>query len=1368
MVTIRSSNEIILSLIDYFRLNQPNLDTKPGAVARDLAIDAPANQIALLYDELSKVSTQQSLRLVVGSDLDKLARNFGLSRKTATPSAGIAILTFSSIVGVTNVNKGDVVIANNGVSFAVLTGIAVNPAQTNFYRSIATKYSANFAFVGITDQYAVEVSVQATTSGTIGNIGQYSINRTSIVGVSNVTNVTAFLGGTDQEDDATFRNRILSVFSGSSVGTALGYKNTALATTGVEDAYVVGPGDPLMTRDGSVVTTDNQGNQTIVSDGTGGKVDVVILGTNLVQHSDSYIYQDKSNRNDPTNAANNVVLGQIPGDTNKTITQKRVADIAAGTLPAQPVDAILQVTGSLSGSNFTTMSTDEFGRVSGNYKLIKDTGLYGGSPWGFDTFAWISNQINFSEDLIKGQFNGQDATTFPGVIEIPQIQQNISITNENSTVLPSNRSLIQLLHTPATNVTRVFNATTGERYTVTSQNFNGTGTINTSGVIQISGNTFPAFNDILQVDYNWVITYDQYADYDGRLYTNNPRVVTDSADWSFSNLVREEKINFTRNGSNTLFTGVAKHPISSVITASLYNEIDGIVVTVVSGIYAGRQSIVVTNLIVAPNTVDHVYLKNSTTEVYSTAQNNGTFINSTIVVGIEIEFTSTIILPTDTQAQPGDKATILWNTIDTFNITNSVGSIANNQITIPVSNITTTANNLLLSVTYIANVQNFFAPGITSLPSSRVANDYLLNSAIGFNNTNLDNTMRRDFQPVQKNLSNQLYVELNLSSTNTSLLASQVISVIRLSDNAELWNSGNAGSIAINNTTTNYQLIFTGYNTPSAGDRVLICYFADDTNRFQPFTFSDRIIERDLGSLQSDLINFSVDIHDFVADGYVSFTIFEPHTDIVIASGVDGYIIPNSPPSTALFGSPTVQFGNIFNSSGQLLDITSKKITISSSTFPNNINTYDILSFNSQTDELVIGNYFAEISSRQVSVIRILDGKELWSDAGTIDTVNNKLSFPVTTNASHLDEVIVFYYVPSNLRSTPTRVAVNVNDQVNNSGVLSFIGTTITKATDIVFTATATGLQQTTLGAFSQVLNLGNASTVPLNVKLIKIAKLEKVTTPTITSSEVLTTEVIYDTALSALQDTTFFDSEFVRKPNLGPIDFILPNTINNIGTNEIKIGDRLRITFYYSTFGDTESLTFTRNGTLYTNKQFALIDKFYISSGFTSSQSAKITLANFNQPITGSRYTINYDYTAPKTNERITISYNYNQLISATTFNIETSRPINADVLVREAKELLIDLTMDIVVSNQPNVVPNLVLQNVKSTLISSINATSLGTTLDASNLINKAFSVAGVNAARIETFNLDGSPGQVLSLQAHNDQYFVANNIIINQVSI
>ena len=55
MATIRSINEIILSLIDYFRLSQPDLDVKPGTVARDLMIDGPASQLSLLYDALSEI-----------------------------------------------------------------------------------------------------------------------------------------------------------------------------------------------------------------------------------------------------------------------------------------------------------------------------------------------------------------------------------------------------------------------------------------------------------------------------------------------------------------------------------------------------------------------------------------------------------------------------------------------------------------------------------------------------------------------------------------------------------------------------------------------------------------------------------------------------------------------------------------------------------------------------------------------------------------------------------------------------------------------------------------------------------------------------------------------------------------------------------------------------------------------------------------------------------------------------------------------------------------------------------------------------------------------------------------------------------------
>ena len=60
MVRIRTANEIILSLIDFFRVAQPLLDTKPGTVSRDVIIDGPATQYARLYEELGAITNKQS------------------------------------------------------------------------------------------------------------------------------------------------------------------------------------------------------------------------------------------------------------------------------------------------------------------------------------------------------------------------------------------------------------------------------------------------------------------------------------------------------------------------------------------------------------------------------------------------------------------------------------------------------------------------------------------------------------------------------------------------------------------------------------------------------------------------------------------------------------------------------------------------------------------------------------------------------------------------------------------------------------------------------------------------------------------------------------------------------------------------------------------------------------------------------------------------------------------------------------------------------------------------------------------------------------------------------------------------------------
>ena len=1370
MVNIKDTNEIILNMIDLLRLTQPNATTMPGSVIRDLVIDLPASQLGLLYGEISNSSIQQSLRLVSGSDLDKLAKNFGITRKTATAASGVALLTFNTLQGTITINKGDTVISQNGFSFMVLNGVAINPAQANFYRSVATKNQNDLTFVGITDQYAVEVTVQATTVGVAGNISKYALAKTSISGISNVTNTQAFTGGANQEDDATFRNRILSIFSGASVGTALGYKNTALSVTGVQDAYVVQPNDPLMTRDGTITTTDNQGNITIVSEGTGGKVDVVILGSDLTENIDSFIYQDKSNKNDPTASQNNVVLGQIAADANKTINQKRLDDIANGTLPSQPVENILQVTGSVSGANFAPKTVDQFGVVSGNYELLKDTGTFAGSPWGLDALHWIDNRIrDFQEAKVKGKFNGQDATTFPDVLEIPSVQQNIAITNENSTSLSSNRSLIQLLHTPATNVTRVFNVNTGERYTVINQNFGGTGSINTAGVIQISGNTLPSPSDVLQVDYTWIVSFDQYADYDGRLFTNNPRPVTDSVDWGYSNAIRFELVSFSLNTSSTLFVGNTSLPISSVISTNVFKEVPGVVTQVTSGAFAGRLSVVIGNLATAPNTVDNIFFKHTFDEVYKTAQRNGSFSVSSEVVGFALQYVATIILPTDTKANIGDAVSVYLDTTDLFNIISSTGSFNNTQISIPAANITTSAHTLTLKVVYIANTQTLLSANTTSLPASRISNGFLLGSAVGFNNNNVANISRREFQPVQLNLSNQLFIELSLSSNLASLTASQVLSVIRLSDGKELWNADNVGTVIIG-TDNNYQLILSGYNSPQSGDRALIVYYANDTADFQPFTFQNQVIERDFVALQSDVTtnSFVVPLHNFISETSVHFQILEPNTDIILASASDGYIVASGTVSpSALFGSNTTNFSAVLDSQGNVVNITSKQIRILNPANRNNGNVYDILAHDLNTDSLTIGNDFSKISKRQISIVRLLDGQELWSDAGTIDFPNNRVLFPISSNATVGDSLLLTFYRFNNLHQAATKLSVNITDQVVNTGVMTFSGTTITKATDVLLVATASGLKQSLLAAYKTAVGLNSNAVIPSNVQLVKLAKLEKVTTSgSAGTGEVLTVLATYDVDQSTIKDNTYFIENSFSDPTLTAFDVVLPATTNNTQpANQPKIGDTLRVTFYFSTAGDTENVSFTRNGTLYTNKLFGLINKIYISSGFNISKSAKLTLNNFNQPLSNSRYNVFYDYLAPKINERITIRYNTNKLIADTTFAIENSRPINADVIVREAKQILVNVTMGIIVSSQSLTSAPIILQNVKNSLIAAINATSLGTSLDASKMIDTAFSVSGVAGARIIQFNVAGQMGQVLSINAHNDQYLVANLITVNQ---
>ncbi len=721
MAHIRSQNELILSILEFLRTAQPNLDTKPGTVSRDIAVDNIATQVARLYQELERISSLQSLRLALGSDLDKLAANYGATRKLGTKASGMALLTFSTLDSDVAINRGATVTARNGATFIVNSGFVVSTVYANTYKATASQFRAELDNVGITDEYAVQVLVEASASGIQGNISKANLVSTSISGVSNVTNATSFSGGTLAEDDASFRNRILAIFSGANTGTALGYQNAVLEDPAALDAIVIEPGDDLMTRDGTQVYVDPEtGERTIISEGTGGKVDIYVFGTRLQEIIESFIYVDKSNTGDPTSTANDYVLGQIEDDYGKTVTRKRIDNLETGVLPNQPVNNVLSVSGSISGDNFIPQSTDSLGRVTGNYVLVKDTGVYGGSPWGFDKLRWISDRISdLLEDKTKGTYNGQDSLSFTDVTQISNGIQRVSVVNENSRVNRLNRASVQLAHSPVTNVTRVLNATTGERYVITSQNPDGSGDRNETGRITIGGSTLPAVSDTLQVDYTWIKEFDPFIDFDGQIsnINPNPRDVTDSVDWGYSNAVRREEVILEANGD--VLTATVTHPVSSVITVNVVDSDESLAVTQVNG----RDAVVVSNTV---DDVVSVIRQDDLADLWNTSREDGSFTGTTI------------FLPTDAPRIGtdddivGDTVDVVYNAVDVFNVDGYEGSFSSNIITIVPT--TTAQAGLVVEVNYIANV-SVLAPAttITQLPLIRNANsfDSLTTSSIG-------------------------------------------------------------------------------------------------------------------------------------------------------------------------------------------------------------------------------------------------------------------------------------------------------------------------------------------------------------------------------------------------------------------------------------------------------------------------------------------------------------------------------------------------------------------------------------------------------------------------------------------------------------
>jgi len=705
-------------MIQRLQLTQPNLDTKPGTVSRDLFVDLPADQLARLYTAVNFIAEKQSLATTSGRDLDRLAANFGTSRNTGSAASGIVVFCTNSLVADTPIASGTLVTARNGIKFRTIGNFVMSATDKNRLAANANRMRKSLNIAGLSSQYALEVPVQATRPGTTGNVGSLQIVSSDISFPVNVTNLTSMSGGASKETDDSFRARILSVFSGANIGTSSGYRNVLLGISGVMDALVVEPGDSLMLRDGTETLETDDGGSRIINSGTGGKVDAYILGRKVAEASETFVFTDLSGSGDITDERNDHILGQTGQDLTRTSEERRVLAFKTGSVPAQPVDSIVSISGTSSGL-LTEAFTDENGITRGSFELSKDLNPEtGGSPFGFDKIKFISNtKIVEAESLSKKAPFGVDPLSFTDIEEVTQVYVDVNEFSENSEVSTAGSEFLRLLHAPVVRVSKVQNKSTGEVYSVVSQNLDSDG-LNRDGLIEISGRSLPTAADVLSVNYTWRQVYDPYVDYgaSSSLAQFRDPTASDAIDWTCSGGIFEEGSIITKSEDDLVFEIVLENNISKVISAYKKQEVSSVISVVAT---SGATSIVGVEIDSEEEAVDNVLSivrASDGLELYNTKQDDGSFD------------ARVIYLPSDSMGSLDDEVTVFYNKVELFDIASTDGSSYNNIVTLPSESVLESeelfdiTEDLYLSgdsvyVQYVADISSLYPKtGLTNLP----------------------------------------------------------------------------------------------------------------------------------------------------------------------------------------------------------------------------------------------------------------------------------------------------------------------------------------------------------------------------------------------------------------------------------------------------------------------------------------------------------------------------------------------------------------------------------------------------------------------------------------------------------------------------
>ncbi len=227
------------------------IDLSVGSVLRAL-LEACASVALWMQWLILQVLSMTRAATSSGSDLDSWMADFSLTRLPGAPAVGSVTFSRYTVGITTTIAVGQQVSTSNGAqSFAVVAAPS-NPA-----------WDGN-GYVLAANSASVTVPVQATTSGTAGNVLSNNIQllATPIPGIDTVTNALPLTGGVDAESDSAFRARFQLYINSRSLATS-GAVEFAIASLQQSLRYAV------------LENVDTQGNPSpgnfcvIVDNGTG-------------------------------------------------------------------------------------------------------------------------------------------------------------------------------------------------------------------------------------------------------------------------------------------------------------------------------------------------------------------------------------------------------------------------------------------------------------------------------------------------------------------------------------------------------------------------------------------------------------------------------------------------------------------------------------------------------------------------------------------------------------------------------------------------------------------------------------------------------------------------------------------------------------------------------------------------------------------------------------------------------------------------------------------------------------------------------------------------------------------------------------------